>query len=562
MRVPYTYLWSQTLILKPSDWDDHIKITGFSFLPLASSYVPPPDLAEFLAKGPPPVYIGFGSIVVDDPNALTALIKEAVKLAGVRAIVSKGWGGVGGGDTPDDMYLIGNCPHDWLFQRVSAVVHHGGAGTTAAGIALGRPTVVVPFFGDQPFWGQMIARAGAGPVPVPFKKMTAETLAESIRFALKPEVQIAVQQMASKMAEEDGAGDTAEDFEERLGIDDFRCDLFPERLAVWHHKKTGAQLSGFAVSCLIQNHLIHRDHVKMLKRKHWYVDEGAEFPLVGVLAAVTGIFHMVAYATSVYRKRLRRANPIPPGDEEKSEVLQRKASIVEGPMQEWRPGQKITLKQMEVLALKMANKTSDSRTYGLGDKGHINDDLKSGAAVTQREKEHSRAYQITKATGMYAFDLTKAGLKTPVAFWYNLANGCHNLPSYGVWSNEVRRRDEITGLGSGFRTAGKEFVLGFYDAFSGIVTLPYQGAKEEGAKGFGKGCWRAFRGLTMNVGCAVFGLPGYTLKGVEKGLQRRQLTKLKAELLLIRLRQSIEEYQEIGDGEKEEAVRRWKVLYP
>ena len=78
-----------------------------------------------------------------------------MKLAKVRAIVSKGWGGVGAGEVPDDVYLIGNCPHDWLFQRVSCVVHHGGAGTTAAGIALGKPTVVVPFFGDQPFWGQV-----------------------------------------------------------------------------------------------------------------------------------------------------------------------------------------------------------------------------------------------------------------------------------------------------------------------------------------------------------------------------------------------------------------------
>jgi sterol 3beta-glucosyltransferase len=159
LHVPYSYLWSQALIPRPSDWDSHISITGFSFLDAGSNYTPPDDLADFLAKGPPPVYIGFGSIVVDDPAALTKLIFDAVKLAKVRAIVSKGWGGVGAGDVPDDVYLIGNCPHDWLFQRVSCVVHHGGAGTTAAGIALGRPTVVVPFFGDQPFWGQVIFRS-------------------------------------------------------------------------------------------------------------------------------------------------------------------------------------------------------------------------------------------------------------------------------------------------------------------------------------------------------------------------------------------------------------------
>jgi UDP:flavonoid glycosyltransferase YjiC (YdhE family) len=158
LRIPYSYLWSQALIPRPPDWGDHINITGFSFLDAGSNYTPPDDLAKFLAKGPPPVYIGFGSIVVDDPVGLTKLLFDAVKLAKVRAIVSKGWGGVGTGDVPDDVYLIGNCPHDWLFKRVSCVVHHGGAGTTAAGIALGKPTVVVPFFGDQPFWGQVSLR--------------------------------------------------------------------------------------------------------------------------------------------------------------------------------------------------------------------------------------------------------------------------------------------------------------------------------------------------------------------------------------------------------------------
>jgi sterol 3beta-glucosyltransferase len=143
LRVPYSYLWSQSLTPKLSDWGSHISITGFSFLSLANSYTPPADLVDFLERGPPPIYTGFGSIVVDDPQALTPLIFDAVKLAGVRAIVSKGWGGVGSGDDiPDNIYLIGNCPHDWLSQRISAVVHHGGAGIIAGGIAAGRPTVI------------------------------------------------------------------------------------------------------------------------------------------------------------------------------------------------------------------------------------------------------------------------------------------------------------------------------------------------------------------------------------------------------------------------------------
>ncbi|CRK15377.1 hypothetical protein BN1708_011444, partial [Verticillium longisporum] len=151
LRIPYTYCWSPALIPKPNDWGNNIDISGFFFLNLASSFTPDPDLATFLEAGPPPVYIGFGSIVVDDPNALTTMIFEAVQATGIRALVSKGWGGLGAESigVPDGVFMLGNVPHDWLFKHVSAVCHHGGAGTSAAGIQAGKPTIVVPFFGGR-----------------------------------------------------------------------------------------------------------------------------------------------------------------------------------------------------------------------------------------------------------------------------------------------------------------------------------------------------------------------------------------------------------------------------
>ncbi|KAK4949172.1 hypothetical protein LTR66_014069, partial [Elasticomyces elasticus] len=128
MKVPYTYMWSPTLVPKPKDWGPEIDIGGFVFLDLASNFKPPKDLVEFLDAGEKPVYIGFGSIVVDDPDRFTKMIFKAVELAGVRALVSKGWGKLGDKDnTPENIYMLENTPHDWLFPRVSAVVHHGGA---------------------------------------------------------------------------------------------------------------------------------------------------------------------------------------------------------------------------------------------------------------------------------------------------------------------------------------------------------------------------------------------------------------------------------------------------
>ena len=256
---------SPALIPKPRDWGSHIDISGFFFLSLASSYVPDPDLVAFLDAGPPPVYIGFGSIVVDDPNALSRLIFEAVRKAGVRALVSKGWGGLGTDElgVPEGVFMLGNVPHDWLFKHVSAVVHHGGAGTTAAGVALGKPTVVVPFFGDQPFWGSMIARAGAGPQPIPHKQLTADNLAAALLEALEPATQQRAAELGEKIGKELGAEIGAKNFHDQLDINSLRCSLSPGRVAVWRVKRTKVRLSALAATVLGQEGLLELRDLKL-----------------------------------------------------------------------------------------------------------------------------------------------------------------------------------------------------------------------------------------------------------------------------------------------------------
>lgn len=523
LRVPFAYLWSNSLIPKPGDWGSHINITGFSFLSLANSYTPPEDLTAFLEAGPPPIYIGFGSIVVDDPDGLTRLLLEAVSKAGVRALISKGWSKVGGDDVPDNVHFIGNCPHDWLFQRVSAVVHHGGAGTTAAGIAWGCPTVVVPFFGDQPFWGQMIARAGAGPEPVSFTAMTADSLAESITFALKPEVKSGAQKMAESIAQEDGSEDATKVFLERLARDnDMKCEICPERLASWVHKKSGIRLSGFAVSCLMDQGLVRPNEIKIFQHKSWYVDEGAEHPLVGIAATVSGFFTSVAIASSDYSKALK-SRPKP--SSRRASLAARQNAVNTKPAQERRSGteeapnpgthdgligdaigsKSFTPKEMEISARKLAKKSVRSVTppEQLAKDGPSLHDKRKAAWRSHEGGRHGRLYYVTRKTGRYAAELSKAGLKLPVAFFWNTANGFHNYPSYGFAGVEVRRRDPITGLGSGFKAAGKEFVLGFWDAFVGAVREPYRAIEGEGAKGIGKGIWRGGRGFFSNIGAGT-----------------------------------------------------------
>ncbi|KAK4696732.1 hypothetical protein P7C71_g1235, partial [Lecanoromycetidae sp. Uapishka_2] len=271
---------SPALIPKPKDWGRHISISGFYFLSLASNYQPEPDLAEFLASGPPPVYIGFGSIVVDDPNAMTNLIFEAVTKTGQRALVSKGWGGLGGSELskPDGVFMLGNCPHDWLFQHVSCVVHHGGAGTTAAGIALGRPTVIVPFFGDQPFWGAMVARAGAGPSPITYKELTAEGLENAILEALKPETLERARELGDRIREEKGCEVGAANFHAQMDVVKLQCMMAPNRVAVWRLKTNGSKtddvrLSAFAATVLGNEGLLDINQLTLYRPCEYAVEE-------------------------------------------------------------------------------------------------------------------------------------------------------------------------------------------------------------------------------------------------------------------------------------------------
>jgi UDP:flavonoid glycosyltransferase YjiC (YdhE family) len=214
--VPFTYLWSPGLIPKPDDWHDHVDVADFIFFEQKSRFEPPADLVAFLDSGDPPIYVGFGSCVVENPAELTRTIFAALEAAGVRGIVSAGWGGLGGGETPRHVHLIGECAHDWLFPRCAAVCHHGGAGTTATGLLCDRPTVIVPFFGDQPFWGHMVAEAGAGPLPVPIRELSVERLAEAFRACARPEVQARAAEIGAVLRSRSGADQAVEAFYRHL----------------------------------------------------------------------------------------------------------------------------------------------------------------------------------------------------------------------------------------------------------------------------------------------------------------------------------------------------------
>ena len=179
--IPVLHGVSPHVAPAPRDWPATAITTGYWFLDRPNDWMPPPALEAFLEAGEPPVYVGFGSMAGRDPERVTRVVSEALQRAGRRGVLATGWGGLAPGGLPETVFALGSVPHDWLFPRVAAVVHHGGAGTTAAGLRAGRPTVICPFFGDQPFWGRRVHELGVGSAPVPQKKLTAERLGAALR---------------------------------------------------------------------------------------------------------------------------------------------------------------------------------------------------------------------------------------------------------------------------------------------------------------------------------------------------------------------------------------------
>ncbi|CAM4955396.1 unnamed protein product [Rotaria socialis] len=267
-RVPHTYCWSPSLVPKPADWPSHIDISGFFFLDLATNFTPPEDLVRFLESGDPPIYIGFGSITGHDSQRILHVVLEALKISGYRAILS---GLVKDTDElPENIYGIGNCPHDWLFQHVSAVCHHGGAGTTAAGLRAGKPTIVVPFFGDQFFWGAMINKSGAGPAPIPGKTITAKQLAAAFKFVHDPDAQAAALKISLNVQNENGCEAAVRSFHAHLPLNRMRSYFEPSFVARFRLNEYDLRISRPVTQVLIATRAIQLSQLSLHYIHDWH----------------------------------------------------------------------------------------------------------------------------------------------------------------------------------------------------------------------------------------------------------------------------------------------------
>lgn len=197
--------FSRHVLPRPADWPENSQITGYWFLD-QPQWTPPVALSRFLAAGPKPVYIGFGSMVSSNAKAFTQTVLDGVKKSGLRAVLATGWGALDGDDGPrgEQIFFLRQAPHDGLFPLMSGAVHHGGAGTTAAAARAGIPSVIVPFFGDQPFWAHCLNRRGVSPPALERKTLRADALASALQATQQPAMSQAAAALGRAVRAENG----------------------------------------------------------------------------------------------------------------------------------------------------------------------------------------------------------------------------------------------------------------------------------------------------------------------------------------------------------------------
>ncbi|MEO0407984.1 MAG: glycosyltransferase [Cyanobacteria bacterium P01_A01_bin.135] len=217
--LPVISGYSAAVLPNPKDFGPEIQQTDYCWLDTAAPFMPTPALTAFLEDGPPPFYVGFGSMTMRDPQRLADTVLSALAETGQRAVLASGWGNLSPQDLPPSVYQIDEVPHDWLFPKMRGAIHHGGAGTTATTLKAGIPSIVVPFFADQPAWGQQLENLGISPTTIPRLELSHERLAVGIRAIVDSDrYRTQAQQIQRQLQQKDGVGETVDILESYLSV--------------------------------------------------------------------------------------------------------------------------------------------------------------------------------------------------------------------------------------------------------------------------------------------------------------------------------------------------------
>ncbi|KAJ3486781.1 hypothetical protein NLG97_g6546 [Lecanicillium saksenae] len=489
LAIPVTYCWSPSLIPKPWDWPAHIDVTGFIFRE-PPDYTPPSDLETFLSSGPPPIYIGFGSIVIDNPQRMISIILEAVQATGVRAVISKGWSNLGG-PPQDGVIYIDDCPHEWLFQHVVAVIHHGGAGTAACGLRNGCPTLVVPFFGDQYFWGESIASGGAGPRPIHHTKLNKNNLSDGIRFCLSLDTVTAAKAISDKMRGESGVNSAAAWLYANLPYEKMQCDLLGDHPAVWSYRKRGhrLKLSATAAEILIRSGSLEPKDLRLYKPCKVDIESRRIGPIYGPTAALIRtvltllrlVFNMILKPVHTWRRRERLGTP----------------SIKHVP------------------ARRLDSSGLDQIQYS------------DEESLVPKQRRPNKAMLLAKNISLVILSFVTAVVEyvvwSPIYLFkggmidvaFALVEGLRGAPQ--LWGEERVNYGQLRNWTDGFKFAGKCFWFGYLDAICGLFIHPYNGGYYLGVLGFFTGLFVGILGCISKIGCCLY---AYPMMGISRSISR------------------------------------------
>lgn len=201
--TPILCAWSPSFLPPSKEWDSNVHVTGYYFFETNESYQPSKELQNFLDAEKPPICVSFGSMVNRHAKRINSVVQSALKQTNNRGIILSGWSELVN-QADDDLLYLKAVPHDWLLPRCKMVIHHGGAGTTSAGLRAGIPNIVVPFTADQPFWGGRVHSIGVGPKPILVKNLSVENLTRAIGDADGQFVHKRAQDLGQRIRIEDG----------------------------------------------------------------------------------------------------------------------------------------------------------------------------------------------------------------------------------------------------------------------------------------------------------------------------------------------------------------------
>jgi hypothetical protein len=374
----------------------------------------------------------------------------------------------------------------------------------------------------------MVARAGAGPDPIPHKQLTADKLADAIEFCLKPESLDRAKQLASKIVAERGSDKGAQSFHQYLEVDRLRCTLAPSRAAVWRIKRTQVRLSAFAACTLANANLLDFQDLKLFRAQEYYTDEGPWDPVSGGFTAACRSFSGMAMGIAGIPSETWRAVNLP----------------FRSSQQQSRPASPA-----------IAGKSETSHPLTSPGQSQTSFNVQESSSSKDPNMLRPTGVHMSKGVGRFV----KATVQGPVDISVNLTRGMHNMPK--IWGDDtVRPQERVSDFKSGVKAVGREFGFGFYDGITGLVTQPWKGAQQSGASGFVKGFGKGVAGLITKPGAASLGILSYTLQGVDKELQKLFGNNVQTYIVASRVAQGHEEWLKSSDAEKQDVIVRWKLI--